>query len=796
MGIVRFAFFSFHFPKTMLLFWSVLLIFGGFYACKLDEVVQDHGLYPDSGVFAQVEQALAKDFNQAAAPIILVFEKEDKIAASRFNWFIEQTLYRLAGIDGLQEMVSPLKHREMAKGNYAYAILDFSKPANRMAAVLEQLEDRLPSYEGISVKATGKAVVQADVNKASHRDLVRAEAVGIPLAFAVLWFLFRKKATALLPIVIGVSAVIVAMGIMYGIGTRLYLSNFVLNVIPMVGLALSIDFALMLISRFRKELLEGIVPAEALEKTMRTAGRAVFVSAACVFLGLLSFIWIPLPMFSSIAVSAMTVVAISLLAAFTLLPALLALSAPSLLVGGQSRGKASSLLAGGQSRGKASSLLAGGQSRGKASSILAGGQSRGKASSLLAGGQSRGKASSLLGGGQSRGKESSILTGGQSHRKANGYAGFVDMLSRFVMRRPAITCLFAGSILLLGLYPLGTMQVAIPDEGSLPRTSDSRAAAESFKTVFDQSAASNIIILVEGKRLFLQLSDWNAAYGLVNQLQKDHAVIKVDSIFSRTGLSPKQLFEEVANPLQSRKYGALLEPFLNGDRMLLHVALAQDSSMEEAVRWVKKWEGRDWISTLAFKVGGEAKYQQEVFDRVLGSLGYVLTFILLSNFIVLLIAFRSVLVAVKTILLNLLSMGAAFGVLAIIFSRGSFGIEPSSIAIMIPVFIFGLVFGISMDYGVFLVSRIREEYERTGNNEQAVRVGLASVSGVIASAAAIMIAVTLPFALGEVAGVKQLGIGIATAIFIDATIVRLLLVPSLMVMLGRWNWWIPRWLRR
>ncbi|CAM4380191.1 RND superfamily putative drug exporter [Paenibacillus endophyticus] len=744
MGIVRFALFSFHFPKTMLLFWSVLLIIAGSFAVKLDEVVQDHGLYPESGAYAQVEQALAKDFNQAAAPVILVFEKEDKIAAARFNWFIEQTLHRLARVDGLQAMVSPLEHREMAKGNYAYAILDFSKPANRMPDVLRQLDDRLPSYEGISVKATGKAVVQADVNEASHRDLARAEAVGIPLAFAVLWFLFRKTATALLPIVIGVSAVIVAMGIMYGIGTKLYLSNFVLNVIPMVGLALSIDFALMLISRFRKELLEGIIPAEALAKTMRTAGRAVLVSAACVFLGLLSFIWIPLPMFSSIAVGAMTVVAISLLAAFTLLPALLALSPPLLLARGQSRSKANTILAGEQSRSKANSILAGGQSR----------------------------------------------------SKANGYAGFADMLSRFVMRRPAITCLFAGSILLIGLYPLGTMRVAIPDEGSLPRTSDSRAAAETYKTAFEGSPASNIFVLVEGKRLFLQLSDWNAASGIVNQLQKDHAVIKVESIFSRTGLSPEQLFEKVGNPLQSRKYGALLEPFLNGDRMLLHVALAEDSSMEEAVRWVKKWERRDWISTLAFKVGGEAKYQQEVFDRVLGSLGYVLGFILVSNFIVLLIAFRSVLVAVKTILLNLLSMGAAFGMLSIMFSRGVFGIEPSSIAIMIPVFIFGLVFGISMDYGVFLVSRIREEYERTGNNEQAVRIGLSSVSGVIASAAAIMIAVTLPFALGEVAGVKQLGIGIATAIFIDATIVRLLLVPSLMVMLGRWNWWIPGWLRR
>ena len=143
--------------------------------------------------------------------------------------------------------------------------------------------------------------------------------------------------------------------------------------------------------------------------------------------------------------------------------------------------------------------------------------------------------------------------------------------------------------------------------------------------------------------------------------------------------------------------------------------------------------------------------------------------------------------------MNLLSLGASLGLLVWVFEKGHLGFEPYPIAIMIPVFVFGLVFGISMDYGVFLLSRIAESYRQTGDNDLAVHVGLSSSSRMITSAAAILIAVTLPFAAGEVVGVKQLGIGIAAAIFIDATLIRLILVPALMKLLGGWNWWVPRW---
>jgi RND superfamily putative drug exporter len=229
--------------------------------------------------------------------------------------------------------------------------------------------------------------------------------------------------------------------------------------------------------------------------------------------------------------------------------------------------------------------------------------------------------------------------------------------------------------------------------------------------------------------------------------------------------------------------------------MLIKVTIRGEPSSKEAMGWVENWGEQGQSSKMFYLVGGEAKIQQEVFDAVFDNLGYVFLFIFVSNFIMLFAAFRSVLIAFKTILMNLLSLGASFGILAWVFEGGRLGMEPGSIAIMIPVFIFGLVFGISMDYGVFLVSRMYELYRQTQNNELAVLTGLASGSKTITAAAAIMIAVTAPFAFGEVVGVKQLGVGIVAAIFIDATVVRMILVPALMSMLGNWNWWAPRWLK-
>ncbi|CAG7649153.1 MMPL family transporter [Paenibacillus allorhizosphaerae] len=711
MDVQKLAVMSIRYPKTIILIWTMFLIFFGFYAPKLPAVLMDHGLMPD-GAYVQVERILSSDFHVPKDPVIVMFEKQHAVSREQFRQYIQQTLIRLQGIDGLSHIVSPLEREGMLKGNAAYALLAFTQSPHEMKPVIDEMQRRLPHHTSISAKLTGKSVVQADVNRASQTDLGKAERLGIPAAFLILCLAFGGIVAAAIPVIIGVIGVAGTMGLIYWLGQTMEISNFVLNVIPMVGLALSIDFALMLVSRFQEELKREKAP-QALMTTMQTAGRAVLFSAVCVLFGLMGILFIPLPMFTSIAIGAMTVLTVSVLLTFTLAPALLFLLSPILKAESPKR--------------------------------------------LVAAGNGR----------------------------------FWYAMSAYVMKRPVRLGLLASLLLGLCLVPLSQMKLAIPDAASLPPHYSSRMAFEAYQNHFVSRTSSDVVIVVQGKSHGLKKEDWLHAYALSQRLENDPAVQRVDSVFSRLRMQPESLFFLYQKPALKANYEPILQSFVKDNRMLLRVTLDGEPSSQEVMRWLRHWEQEGESSHLPFLLGGEAKYQQEVFDSIFQNIKYVLLFIFISNYAVLFFAFQSVLMPIKMIAMNLLSLGASFGILVWIFQEGRFGIEPGSIAIMIPVFIFGLVFGISMDYGVFLVSRIFEAYQRTKDNSRAILAGLTTVSRLINSAAAIMIAVTVPFAFGEVAGVKQLGIGIASAILIDATIVRMMLVPSLMKLLGKWNWWRP-----
>ncbi|MNI35643.1 Membrane protein YdfJ [compost metagenome] len=362
-------------------------------------------------------------------------------------------------------------------------------------------------------------------------------------------------------------------------------------------------------------------------------------------------------------------------------------------------------------------------------------------------------------------------------------------LSAAVMKRPVKVGLLASLILFWFILPLGQMNLAIPDASSLSKAYESRQAAELFDQYFTDPSTSQVFVMMEGEAHALQVEDWMGAYQIHEQLEKDPQVIQVDSVFSKIELTAEEWRRLAQSPILKEQFKAAITPFIQGNKLLMSITLRGHENSKVARDWVRDWE-RILLDKRAL-IGGEPKYQQEVYDEIFTNMDKVLLFIFISNFIVLLIAFRSILIPIKTIIMNLMSLGASFGILVWIFKEGHLGMEPSSIAIMIPVFIFGLTFGISMDYGVFLLSRIYEIYRKTGDNELSVKVGLALTSKMITSAATIMIVVTAPFALGTVVGVKQLGIGIAAAILIDATIIRMMLVPSLMKLLGRWNWWGP-----
>jgi len=270
----------------------------------------------------------------------------------------------------------------------------------------------------------------------------------------------------------------------------------------------------------------------------------------------------------------------------------------------------------------------------------------------------------------------------------------------------------------------------------------------------------------------------------------DGLVDDATTIFSLSDIESVEQWEQAMSvPEMAAGISPLLETFVKDDLLLIPVTLGAEGSSETAQEWVRDWSESNGEQSLL--IGGQPKFNQEIFDEIWDKIGIVLSVIMISTFFILMIAFKSILIPIKAILMNVIGLSATFGILVYIFQYGHFGIHPGTIALIIPVIVFSLVFGLSMDYEVFLISRMQEEYANSFDNDLATVEGLATTSKVITSAALIMIVLTGAFAFTDVMPVKQIGVGIAIAVAIDATIIRLLLVPSLMKMFGKWNWWLP-----
>ncbi|WP_245347391.1 MMPL family transporter [Cohnella lubricantis] len=671
---------SIRYRRPILCGWLLFASASAWFAAQLPNALGDHGLTVQ-GSYAETQQILASQFKLPDEPVVVLFANERGETPGEFHRYIANALGRAEQIRGVEVAASPLRLKGMENGGYAYALLSVPDQVQEKREAVAQLREQLPVHPEFKAMLTGKPVVQEDVNQSSRHDLKAAEAVGLPVAFALLFLAFGGLLPAMIPILAGGMSVLIAMGILDAIGASgiVELSVFVYNVIPMVGMAVSLDFALLMVCRYREE--KAALPSrQAVHRAMSTSGRAVLVSVVCVILALIGTFCIRMPIFNSVALGAIVVLAVSALINLTFVPALL----------------------------------------------------------------------------YALGNRISPIHS-RASRQGPPSRGWRLWLSA-VMKRPGVSALACAAALAMCLLPIASMRMSIPGPDSLPSGTESREAAGLFADRFfpPKTTAAYVIIRASGAR---QEAD-RTADRIRSELERDARVLRIDT--QRSSAS--------------------------GD-YLLAVRLIGEASSDEAMRWVRERERQ--YGSLNVLIGGEPKEQQEIHDEMINRMPEVLAFVAVSNFLVLAFAFRSLFIPLKAIAMNLLSIGAALGILSWLFREGRLGLEPSDLAIMIPVFLFGLTFGISMDYGIFLLSRIYESYRRTRDNEAAIREGVAASGRMITSAAAIMIAVTAPFSLAGVTGVKQLGLGIAAALLIDATIIRMVLVPSLMKLMGKWNWWMP-----
>jgi putative drug exporter of the RND superfamily len=538
---------------------------------------------------------------------------------------------------------------------------------------------------GVQAYLTGRDAIYASAGGSSGPSVLTEALIGGLGSLVILFFVFGTLPAVLMPIAIAVASILNTFTLVWALTYITDVSIIVQFLIALVGLGVAIDYALLMIFRFRDELREGEDVETAIVETMTHAGRSVIVSGTTVAVGLLSMILLPLPFIRSIGIGGMLIPAVSVLTAITLLPALLATL------------------------------------RSRINSVR------------------------LL--------PKRFVDAG--HPEDGPWGRW----ARFVTRRPVPVALVGLAIVGLLVYYGLQLNPAEAQAKDLPGSGNAIAGRTALaKAGISAGVMKPFVVLVEhGSNPEPIAAKLRATEGI----------------------------DGAAAPKDWRKGGdSLVEAFPSDD--------GAAKSVRHTISVV-----RDELDGTNATLGGVAPEDRDFVSAVYGNFPLVLTFVLLLTFLLLTRAFRSVVLALKAVILNLISLAAAYGIIVIIFQNGH-GSETiwhvhatHSIISWIPLMIFAFLFGLSMDYEVFMLSRMREAYDETGDTVQAISLGLARTGKLITSAALVLMFAFIVLSSSPGTDIKQFGIGLAAGIIFDATVIRALLVPAVMTIMGRWNWYLP-----
>ncbi len=617
-------------------------------------------------------------------------------------------------------------------GTVAYAVVGLDRPPEEAQREVEAFEAALRPQPELSTIVAGAPAFYADIETVSQRDLRRAELIAFPFALVALLLVFGSVVAALVPLVVGGLGVAGVLLTTYWVAHVTDLSIFVLNLATMLGLGLAVDYSLFVTSRFREELerQNGDVAA-AVERSIATAGKAVFFSGLTVLIGLSGLTFFSFMFLRSVGVAGVIVVAFSALAALTLLPATLGIIGTNI---------------------------------------------------------------DRLGFHPFR----------RFHHAGPAEDGFWARLSRRVMARPFRVLVPTLAVLVVLGAPFLNVNVSSPDGRILPTDLPSRQGFDLLTEEYGAGEISPFLLALQSPTEITSDANLGALYDLQRRLAEDPRVVRVQSIVSYGRDVPK---EEAIELYRTRVGFARLGVDtrlgqLASDRTAVVLAYTQfpanDDRNKDLLREIRSWSPGGDLTLLTD--GGTAEIV-DVVDRMYADFPKAVALILVATYLVLLLLFRSVVLPLKAILMNTLSILASYGALVWVFQEGNLSgllrFTPQGfVEASLPVIMFCVLFGLSMDYEVFLLSRVREEWDRTGDNEHSVAIGLERSGRIITSAALIVVVVTASFVSADVIIIKALGLGIALAVFLDATIVRALLVPATMRLLGKWNWWMPKPLGR
>ncbi|HEU4785740.1 MAG TPA: MMPL family transporter, partial [Ktedonobacterales bacterium] len=630
-------------------------------------------------------------------------------------------------------------------GKTTYLAVNFDKSNDYVEQQIPDITKMLPSGSDAgpaTIYLTGSPAIYAEFTSITQHDAERAEMFALPVALLVLLIVFGSLLAALTPLTLALVAVPVAMAIIYPIAAHNEMSVFVLNIATIVGLGISIDYSLFMTRRFREELGSGRSVRDAVAWTVSTAGEAILFSGLTVIIGFAGMLLIGIQFMTSIGLGGMCVVAAAVLAALTLLPALL--------------------------------------------SVL--------------GHRVNALRVPLIG----------KLVARRGHEiDANGeQRGFWHGWALAVMRRPVLIIIGVCAVLVVLGWPILSINIGTPTSTSLPATAASRQGIELVNAQFPSSNENPVYIIAKTPDGSSMMTAENLAKldSLSNWLSRRAHVTGVTSLTmlpqteGGQTLTSEQLIALYTTGAyqQDQALARLVGSTTDKDITLitLNTNAPVDSAEGKALIDDLRNHYGEGSEGLTIQVGGFQAISLDFNNYLYGNFPKAIAFILGATFILLLLMFRSLLLPLKAVIMNVLSVSAAYGVLVFIFQEGHFSnllgfTSNGFIDSTVPILLFCILFGLSMDYEVFLLSRIREEWLRTHNNRYAVARGLEKTGGVITNAALLFIIVAGSFVFTGIVIMKETGLGMTLAVLIDATIIRTLLVPATMRLLGRWNWWLP-----
>jgi len=623
-----------------------------------------------------------------------------------------------------------------ADGRTAYDVVFLSIAPDDSPAALPGIVERLAHPPGLSVEVAGGPAFYGDVQHVSESDLQRSEIISLPLAAIALLLVFGSVVAAGVPLVVGGAAVIVALAAIFGIASVTPMSIFVLNLATLLGLGLGVDYSLLMTSRFREELAAR--PPDQPDRVANAVVATVATAGRAVFFSGLTVL---LGLIGLVLFEFMILRSVGIAGAVVVFLAVI--SAMTLLP-----------------------------------AILA-------------------------------------IVGTRIDALAIRRVVPVDdpngpwaRLARWVMRRPIAVLLPTLAILLLLGSPFLHVRFNAPDSTILPPSVPSRAAFDRLAGAFGEGEFAPLTLAIRTDGPATSADNLAALYDYSLRLAADQRVTRVESLVDvdpRIRLDQYQLIYSDPNGPRDRFVATTLESTTKGDLTAFTVYTPFGPNREEGRALVA--DLRSTAGPLAppagmeLLVGGGAADVTDVVSRVAADFPRTAIFIVVSTYLVLFLLLRSVVLPAKALVMNTLSIVASFGALVWIFQDGNLsallGFQPLGfVETTQPVILFCVLFGLSMDYEVFLLSRMKEVWDRTGDNQEAVARGLERSGRIVTSAALIVVVVAGSFAFADIVLIKALGVGMALAVALDATVVRALLVPATMRLLGDWNWWVPGRLRR